>query len=379
MTGGSAESYEGQRKQALTRRSADLGLKRVPGRPAWGVIMEIGSAEGVTTLVATDDGAVGLFTDHRADDISFAKSEWPHRTGARFVGAAGDCLFECSPAWAYPKPDPGMIIFYPLTYDGVMTAQARADELVAGGDAPLSALFYAGHDVLTLVRLVTDEPDWAAYGPARGQAEGAPLEAGDGAGAQEPAGGEANAPAGASNGEQASDEAANGEQASGEATPAAAPGSELLLRAAARNDVDEVARLLALGHDPGPNAKGLTPLMAAAHAGALEPLRLLLAAGVAVDIHDSHGFTALMLACNAGHGVCARLLLGAGAEVEARDGDGSTPLMFAAQNGHDDIVRLLMERDADPAAVNADGLSAIGLATQKGYTRTVTILLGKDD
>lgn len=99
---------------------------------------------------------------------------------------------------------------------------------------------------------------------------------------------------------------------------------------AAKNDVDEVARLLAKGHDPAPNSKGLTPLMAAAHAGALEPLRLLLAAGAPVDIHGSHGFTALMFAAHAGHVVRARLLLGAGAEVQARDGDGSTPIMFAA-------------------------------------------------
>ena len=45
-----------------------------------------------------------------------------------------------------------------------------------------------------------------------------------------------------------------------------------------KNDVDELGRLLALGHDYGPNDAGMTPLMAAAHAGSLEPLRLLPAA-----------------------------------------------------------------------------------------------------
>lgn len=358
-----AETYERLRERALMRRSADLGLTRVPGRPAWGVLMEIGSAEGVNTIVATDDGAVSLFASGGGDTIHLTMSDWPHQTGARFIGAAGDCLFECAPAWAHPSPEAGMIRFYLLTFDGVVTAEAQAEELAAG-NAPLSPLFYAGHDVLTLARLVSSEPDWAEHRPASAQTEGVPPQAGDQSGDEAPAEGEAQAPTG---------------PPKDDTPPSRTSRSDPLLRAAAKNDVNEVARLLAKGHDPAPNSKGLTPLMAASHAGALEPLRLLLAAGVPVDIHDSNGFTALMLACNAGHAVCARLLLGAGADVRARDGDGSTPIMFAARHGYDDIVRLLMERDADPTAVNSQGLSAIGLATQKGYTRTVAILLGKAD
>lgn len=359
--GGTAEAYEKLRERVLRLRSADLGLARAAGRPAWGVVMEVGSTAGVTTVVATDDGAARLFASGGGDAVHLSKPEWPHQAGARFIGAAGECLFACSPAWAHPLPDVGMIRFYLLTFDGVLTAQAPADELGAG-NAPLSALFYAGHDVLTLARLVSEETDWAAYGVAGAPAESVPPEAGDQPTGEPPAEGAARGPAEPPN----------------DAAPTPASGRDLLLRAAAKNDVDEVARLLAKGLDLGPNAKGLTPLMAAAHAGALEPLRLLLAAGAPVDVHGSHGFTALMFACNAGHAVCARLLLGAGADVRERDGEGSSPIMFAAQHGYDDIVRLLMERGVDPSEVNGRGLSAVGLATQKGHTQTVAILLGKD-
>jgi uncharacterized protein len=358
-TGAAAETYEKLRERVLTLRSADLGLARAAGRPAWGVVMEVGSTAGVTTVVATDDGAARLFASGGGDAVHLAKPDWPHQAGGRFIGAAGDCLFACSPAWAHPSPEPGMIRFYLLTFDGVLTAQAPADELAAGS-APLSALFYAGHDVLVLARLVSEEPDWAAYGAAGAPAESGLHEDGDQPGDEAPSQGVAREPAA-----PPQDEA-----------PTEAPAHDLLLRAAAKNDVDEVASLLAKGHDLAPNAKGLTPLMAAAHAGALEPLRLLLAAGAPVDVHGSHGFTALMFACNAGHVVCARLLLGAGADVRERDGEGSTPVMFAAQHGYDDIVRLLMERGVDPSEVNGRGLSAVGLATQKGHTETVAILLG---
>jgi hypothetical protein len=346
----SDETYESRRKHVLMRRSADLGLRRVPGRPVWGVAMETGAEDGATTVLSTDDGAVSLLTS-TGGGLHLTKDDWPYNAGTRLIGSAGDFLFECSPAWAYPLPEDGMIRFYLLTFDGVMTAEAHAREL-ASGKHPLSDLFYAGHDVYALARLVSEDPNWMSYKPAIGRAV-APAEA------------PAEAPA-------AVDEAPPAE-----ASPAGATGSDPMLRAAAKNDVDEVARLLAQGHDCGPNSKGITPLMAASHAGALEPLRLLLAAGVPVDIQDSHGYTALMIACNSGHDVCARLLLGAGADVQARDGEGFTSIMFAAKNGHDDIVRILMERGADPTATSDRGLSAVSLATQKGHAQTVSILLGR--
>ncbi|MBN1320008.1 MAG: ankyrin repeat domain-containing protein [Thermoleophilia bacterium] len=344
-----SETYESRRKRVLTRRSADLGLSRVPGRPVWGVVMETGAKDGVTSVVATDDGALSLLTS-AGGGIHLTNGDWPCSAGTRLVGSAGDYLFQCSPAWAYPLPENGMARFYLLTFDGVMTAEAPLAELTSGR-SPFSDLYYAGHDVCFLARLVTEDPDWRSHKPVAGNAV---------------------AP-----GTQAVTEPPADETPPTSTSPAEAPGSELLLRAATDDNVDEVAILLAQGHGFGPNAKGITPLMAAAHAGALEPLRLLLAAGAPVDVQDSHGYTALMLACNAGHDVCARLLLGAGADIQARDHEGFTAIMFAAKNGHNNAVRLLMERGVDPSATTDTGLSAISLATQKGHTQTVSILLGK--
>jgi len=343
------ETYENLRKRALARRSADLGLSRIPGRPVWGVIMEIGAKDGVTSVVATDDGVLSLLTS-AGGAIHLTKDDWPCSAGTRLIGAAGDYLFQCSPAWAYPLPENGMTRFYLLTFDGVMTAEAPLAEL-ASGRSPFSNLYYDGHDACFLARLVTENPDWRSHRPATGTGAGPEAEAG----AEPPV----------------------GETEDAETPPVEAPGSDLLLRAAADDDVDEVATLLAQGHSLGPNAKGITPLMAAAHAGALEPLRLLLAAEAPVDSRDAQGYTALMLACNAGHDVCARLLLGAGADIQAGDHEGFTAIMFAAKNGHNKVVRLLMERGADPTATADAGLSAISLATQKGHTQTVSILLGK--
>lgn len=351
-----AETYENQRKLALSRRSADLGLRRQPGRPVWGVVMETNEKNSVTTVVATDDGALTLLTS-AGGSVHLTKDQWPSSAGTRLIGAAGDFLFECSPAWAYPFPENGMVRFYLLTFDGVVTAEAPERDLAAG-ERPLSDLYYAGHDVLFLAQLVSKDPNWKSYKPAvRPAPVPAPVPA------AEPVVSPVAAP--------------EDEAAPVETPPAEAAGSALLMRAAGKNDVDEVARLLAEGHGYGPCDNGITPLMAAAHAGALEPLRLLLAAGAAVDTEEGHGYTALMLACNAGHAVCVRLLLGAGADLNATDDEGLTSLMFAAKNGHNDVVRILLERGADPIALNERGLSAVILAKQKGHTETVAILLSK--
>lgn len=349
-----SETYENQRKRALTRRSADLGLRRVAGRPVWGVIMEKGAQGGVTTVVATDDGAVSLLTS-TGENIQLTKDDWPYSAGTRLIGSAGDFFFECSPAWAYPLPEQSMVRFYLLTFDGVMTAEVLEGELMSGRH-PLSDLYYAGDDVFFLVRFVSENPDWRSHKPEIGIAE--VLET-------------------AAPGTMAESESPRDEAPQVKGPPPEGSSSDPVVVAAAKNDVDEVATLLAQGYGFGPNAKGITPLMAAAHSGSLEPLRLLLAAGAPVDTKDSHGYTALMLACNAGHEVCARLLLGAGAGVQASDGEGFTSIMFAARKGHEGIVRVLMERGADPAATSNGGYSAISLAEQKGHAQTLSILLGK--
>jgi len=492
-----ADTYKKLRETALRRRPSDLGLNRIPGRPVWGVVMETGYAQGVSTLVVTDDGAVSLFTSGGGETIHLTESDWPHQTGTRFLDAAIDFLNASVPAWAYPLPDIGQVRFYLLAFDGVMTVEAVEGELAAGR-APLSGLFYAGHDVLTLARLMSEAADegadegaeWAAYDgeseppetkaiapvePTEVEAplnEEAPTEVEESPAElpkEEPLEEEAPAeeeppteeeppveppeiepppveapkaetqappeppiaerptldamrsdaiavespkiepsladvspvepppvepsvpappiepppvepPVAAPPVEPPPIEPPPVEEPPAPAPPVAAPAPrrDPLLKAAAANDANAVTRLLKEGSDPAGDATGRTPLMAAAHVGALEPLRLLLAAGAPVEAKESHGFTALMIACNAGRVDCVNLLLEAGADVHAADGEGSTPLMFAAQRGNDDLVRLLMEHGADPTATGTHGLTAIGFARRHGFSKTVDILRGKD-
>ncbi|XP_066247914.1 protein phosphatase 1 regulatory subunit 16A isoform X2 [Euwallacea similis] len=99
--------------------------------------------------------------------------------------------------------------------------------------------------------------------------------------------------------------------------------SVVLLEAAARNDIDEVRRLL---------MKGVSP-----------------------DSCNEDGLTALHQCCIDDNEPMLSLLLEYGANVNAEDSEKWTPLHAAATCGHLKLVKILIARGANLLAVNADG------------------------
>ncbi|XP_063363115.1 protein phosphatase 1 regulatory subunit 16A isoform X2 [Cydia amplana] len=99
--------------------------------------------------------------------------------------------------------------------------------------------------------------------------------------------------------------------------------SVMLLEAAARNDIDEVRRLL---------SRGVTP-----------------------DATNEDGLTALHQCCIDNNEAMMRLLLDNGANVNAEDSEKWTPLHAAATCGNLNLVRILIQRGANLLGVNGDG------------------------
>ncbi|XP_023234600.1 protein phosphatase 1 regulatory subunit 16A-like isoform X1 [Centruroides vittatus] len=99
--------------------------------------------------------------------------------------------------------------------------------------------------------------------------------------------------------------------------------SVMLLEAAARNDVEEVHRLLTLGVNP--------------------------------DSTNEDGLTALHQCCIDDSEDMMKLLLEFGANVNTKDSEQWTPLHAAATCGHLHLVKYLISKGADLLAVNADG------------------------
>ncbi|MGH9674985.1 MAG: ankyrin repeat domain-containing protein, partial [Bryobacteraceae bacterium] len=101
--------------------------------------------------------------------------------------------------------------------------------------------------------------------------------------------------------------------------------------------------------------QGRTPLLAAAFAGCLESVRILLAAGADMKTQDQSASNVLFGAADSAEPKLMRLLLERGAPPDTPNVTGFTPLMRTAGNSQLEMVRLLLARGANVHAANVFG------------------------
>jgi ankyrin repeat protein len=141
----------------------------------------------------------------------------------------------------------------------------------------------------------------------------------------------------------------------------------LPLASAAADNAADLVRTLLRDHDPDEREPdGLTPLMWAARAGALEAMQALLNGGADPNACDAdNGWTPLLHAIRKGEIGAVRLLLerGVNPNLAARL---LTPLAMAAVDRDPAIVELLLAHGADVHAVGLDGTTALSVAVSGG-------------
>ena len=96
-----------------------------------------------------------------------------------------------------------------------------------------------------------------------------------------------------------------------------------------------------------------TALIAAAHLGHVEVVRVLIAAGAPLDHINNLGWTALIEAIILGDGgprhvAIVRDLITAGADLGLADAKGTRPLGLARERNYGEIVRILRAAGARP-------------------------------
>ena len=123
--------------------------------------------------------------------------------------------------------------------------------------------------------------------------------------------------------------------------------------------------------------KGRTALMAAARAGQVEAVKLLLAHDAEVDAADTGKETALCKAAYHGHAEVVRLLLENGADIHTRDSRRNTPLLHAAWGGHTRVVELLLDGGADVNARNDQDWNALMQSCMEGYVKAAALLVAR--
>ncbi len=166
-------------------------------------------------------------------------------------------------------------------------------------------------------------------------------------------------------------------------------GINAVTAAAEAGDVNVLRILLEHGADPNSKAairesgSEVTALMAAAQLGHFEFVRMLLAGGADVNMQTVHG-NAVSFAAFTQRQDVLRLLLDHRADVNVRGlrilsfrkDTGLTPLMYAAYTERNDptMVQWLIERGADVNALASSGETALSIARQRGRTRIVAAL-----
>ncbi len=118
--------------------------------------------------------------------------------------------------------------------------------------------------------------------------------------------------------------------------------------AAVANDVATLQAALAAGNSAANITSRYdgTALIAAAHLGHHEVVRVLIEAGAPLDHVNNLGWTALIEAVVLGdggpdHQMCVQHLLAAGADTSIADRQGATPLELAQSRGYTKIAELL--------------------------------------
>lgn len=182
----------------------------------------------------------------------------------------------------------------------------------------------------------------------------------------------------------------------------------MLLEAAARNDFDEVKRLLMLGVSPDSvNHDGLTALHQCCIDASEPMMNILLEFGANVDARDTEQWTPLHAACTCGHLNLVKILVENGADLLAVNGDGNMPFDICEDEATLDYIESQMvnrgitqemidftrastemqmisdlERQVaegiDLNAANEQGVTQLHVAAANGYLSAVKFLLKHD-
>ena len=151
------EGSAGLRRLVLSTSPADLGLT-VDADPdrVYGVLMETGYDTAVGTIGSLIVGTTSMDVSTGGGTIGAGEQEPVAEATRAFVAMAQVFVGQTAPTETFDLPELGRVRFQLLTVGGGRTAEAGEDDL-GFGRHPLSPLFHAGQDVITEIRLISEQ------------------------------------------------------------------------------------------------------------------------------------------------------------------------------------------------------------------------------
>jgi hypothetical protein len=137
-----------RRAAAFRVTAAELGLSEDWGSKPYGVIVDVRSQRGVTTMLAFANGDASLLHDKGSGIIGRQSHVHVVVQGKRLVARASEHASSLSPSSSFPLPRAGSVRFYFLTTEGVLTSEAPTQE-VRSGASSLSPLMEVADDLVS--------------------------------------------------------------------------------------------------------------------------------------------------------------------------------------------------------------------------------------
>ncbi|HEX4518150.1 MAG TPA: hypothetical protein VH063_01080 [Gaiellaceae bacterium] len=150
------EIYTGLRDQALSFGSVEIKASPVvPGGQALGVMMDMGYDTAVVSILGLADGTTSMYISNGGGMIGMGENPNAAAASKRWVEVAEAALPALTEGGDDRLPEEGTIGFNVLTTGPRFAGEAAESEL-QGGSHPLSALYAAGQEVLTQIRIVDE-------------------------------------------------------------------------------------------------------------------------------------------------------------------------------------------------------------------------------
>jgi len=151
------DTYQDLRSMVLHLDPSTLAM---PDGTPWGgaavALMEIGLPKGTASVVAIADGTVSMYVSTGGGVIGAGAHVAVRGVAERFRTVAAESRDQLRRSDDFPLPAAGEVRFQVRTMDGDFSGAAPEAALRAGRH-PLTALYRAGQDLLTEIRLSTPD------------------------------------------------------------------------------------------------------------------------------------------------------------------------------------------------------------------------------
>jgi hypothetical protein len=142
------------RKRILNLQPQDIGLSR-ENYPyeVYAVVMESGFDDQFFTLAAAADGSTDLYFSNGRSITGGGEHESVRRATSYLLFGAQHFHKKAQATGTFPSPREGEILFYFLSFNGVLSYRASEEALKREEDY-FSDLFFVAHDVINELRKV---------------------------------------------------------------------------------------------------------------------------------------------------------------------------------------------------------------------------------